>query len=457
MKPLRIKNPRRRFSAARDENGVPHVSAGSFRSALYGLGFLHAVDRPTQMLFGHAVASGRSAERIADKPELLETDRFFRKAGLYLNLDAEVHRLDDVTFGHLTAYCEGVNDGMKQYGRSLPMWATGFQLHPWNQQAVMLIGNLLNFGGLAIGQQQNERIFLELIQSGIQREKLQELFEPLMDNADFDLLRKIKISNRLSDQAMELLTDLPRLAGSNAWAVAPQRSASGGALLASDPHLEVNRLPALWYEAVLEWEDGWVMGATLPGCPLFAVARTSRLAWGVTYLKGDTSDYFIEDCRRDRENSWQYRRGDEWIDFRVREEKILRKGAAPELLNVYYNPLGTLDGDPSQLGDGYQLLTAWTGEAEGFERSVETWLALIDCAARLRPWIWCANAPSRLCAGSSPIALATSAGRPTACFRAAPVDIAGCCRYRPGTSETTGRAGCRATFCRAPTIRPRDT
>src|SRR5580704_17753120 len=220
MKPLRIKNPRRRFTAARDENGVPHVSAGSFQSALYGLGFLHAVDRPTQMLFGHAVASGRSAERIADKPELLETDRFFRRAGLYLNLDAEVNRLDDVTFGHLTAYCEGVNDGMKQYGRSLPMWATGFQLHPWNQQAVMLIGNLLSFGGLAVGQQQNERILLELIQTGIEREKLRELFEPLLDAADFDLLQKIKISNRLSDEALELLSDLPRLAGSNAWAVA---------------------------------------------------------------------------------------------------------------------------------------------------------------------------------------------------------------------------------------------
>ena len=80
--------------------------------------------------------------------------------------------------------------------------------------------------------------------------------------------------------------------------MAPQRSATGGALLASDPHLEVNRLPAIWYEAELHWEDEYVLGATLPGCPLFAVARTRDLAWGVTYLKGDTSDYFIEDCRQ---------------------------------------------------------------------------------------------------------------------------------------------------------------
>ena len=68
-------------------------------------------------------------------------------------------------------------------------------------------------------------------------------------------------------------------------------------IAAADPHLEVNRLPAIWYEAVLRWEDRYVMGATLPGCPLFAVARTNDVAWGVTYMKGDAIDYFIEDCR----------------------------------------------------------------------------------------------------------------------------------------------------------------
>ena len=84
-------------------------------------------------------------------------------------------------------------------------------------------------------------------------------------------------------------------------------------MLASDPHLEVNRLPAIWYEAVVRGPHGehYVLGATLPGCPLFAVARTERLAWGVTYLKGDTSDYFMEDCRPGGATGWQYRRGEQ--------------------------------------------------------------------------------------------------------------------------------------------------
>ncbi len=382
MKPLRIKTSRRRFSVARDEAGVPHISADAFRDALYALGFMHATDRPTQMLFSRAVARGSSAEQIADKPELLETDRFFRRAGLFLHLEREVSSLDDGAFGHLTAYCEGANDALKQWGRSLPIWATGFPVEPWNQAAVLLIGNLLNFGGLAVGQQQNERLLLELVQTGIADDKLRELFAPVLDGVDFELLRQVKIANKLSDEALELITDLPRLAGSNAWAICPGRSATGSALLAADPHLEVNRLPSIWYEAVLRWGDRYVLGATLPGSPMFAIGRTPEVAWGVTYLKGDTSDYFIEDCRRG-DRGWQYRRGESWHDFSVRTESIARKGAAAETMLVHTNPQGTLDGDPELAGEGYQLLVSWTGDYEGVGQSVTTWLDLVECRTTL--------------------------------------------------------------------------
>lgn len=378
MRALSLRHARRTLSAARDEDGVPHITASSWRDALYGLGYMHGLDRPTQLLFARAIASGRSAELIRDRGELIETDRFFRQAGLFLSIEREARALDPVVLGDVTAYCDGVNDGVRDAGRSLPMWATGFRPSPWDEQSVLLIGNLLSYGGLAVGQQQNERLILELIQAGIDDDLLRELFSPHLDNADFNLLRQVKISSQLSDEALELITDLPRLAGSNAWAVSPSRSATGTALLASDPHLEINRLPAIWYEAVLRWGDQYVLGATLPGCPLFAVARTERLAWGVTYMKGDTSDYFIEDCRPGGTTGWQFRRGDSWHDFQLREETILHKGGAAETLRIYSNPEGTLDVDPESTGPGLYLSTAWTGNDPGTGRSMATWVQVID-------------------------------------------------------------------------------
>jgi penicillin amidase len=378
MSDVVTKNAQRDFTVVRDDAGVPNIQATTWLDALYGLGYMHATDRGTQLLFSRTVASGRAAELIADKDELLETDRFFRRIGLHLNLDREVDQMDRRTHQQVTVYCAGVNDGIRAKRRSLPMWATGYQPEKWDPQAVLLVGRLLSFGGLAVSQMQNERLIVELIKAGANEAALAEMFEPRLDSLDFDLMREVNISNRLSDQALELIVDLPRLAGSNAWAVSPERSATGHALLASDPHLEVNRLPAIWYEAVLRWDSQYVMGATLPGFPLFSVGRNPKLSWGVTYMKGDTIDYFVEDCRCTEDGAWQFRREDQWQNFTVREESLKRKNNEPVPLRVYENEIGTLDADVDETGEGKYLSIAWAGRRVDASTAVSTWLDLIQ-------------------------------------------------------------------------------
>jgi penicillin amidase len=379
MKPLKFNHTRRPFTATRDAAGVPQIEAGSWLDALYGLGFLHGIDRGSQILFSRSVASGRGAEQIADRPELLETDRFFRRANLTGRLAQEAHLLDDYTFSQLTAYCEGVNDGLAEGGRTWPMWVVGFQPEAWNQESVLLIGLLLAYGGLAVSQYHGERLLLELIHAGINEQGLKDLFAPRLDNVDFALLRQVKLASQLSEDALELITDLPRLAGSNAWAVSPRRSATGSALLAGDPHLEINRLPAIWYEAVLRWGNEYVLGATLPGCPLFAVARTRHLAWSVTYLKGDTIDYFIEDCRVGGATGWQYRRGEQWRDFALREETIAHKSGESETHKIYSTDCGVLESDSNTCEPGYHLVTRWAGSDPGSGQAIASWLDMVGC------------------------------------------------------------------------------
>lgn len=415
MEPLTFKASRFEFKAHRDEAGVPHIEAASWLEALYALGYLHALDRPTQIHFARTVAAGRSAERFANRPELVEMDRLLRRAGIHRRLSEEVGMLPQRLRDQLDWYCRGVNDGLSEVGRTLPMWATGYQPLPWDPEGVLLIGNLLSFAGLAVGEQETKRVMLELIQLGIDDDRLRELFSPYLDGVDFEPLRRVNLAKKLSDDALEILADLPRLAGSNAWAVAPERSATGGALLASDPHLEVNRLPAIWYEAVLRWrtsEDGpeeYAMGATLPGCPLMAVGRTPRLAWGVTYMHASTSDYFIEELRiaegHETENQdpddtnpkpddaepvdaepdeeaetvgpirWQYRRGEEWIDYKPRTERINRKGDEPVEEIVYENEVGTLTLEPNEPGE--YISVAWVGSRPGAGRAIGGWLDVI--------------------------------------------------------------------------------
>src|SRR5690606_19164138 len=94
MESITIRKARYPFTAQRDEAGVPHVQAADWRSAIYALGYLHALDRPTQISLARTIAAGRGAERIAAKTELAEMDAFLRRANLSKNIDAEVAALE---------------------------------------------------------------------------------------------------------------------------------------------------------------------------------------------------------------------------------------------------------------------------------------------------------------------------------------------------------------------------
>ncbi len=179
MDTIKTESARYPFVAHRDEAGVPHVQAENLQQAIYALGYLHGTDRPTQVYFSLAVASGRAAERIAATPELVEMDRFFRRAALFRGFRREILQLPPRVQLLLSHYCDGLNDALVDAGRTLPMWITGFRPQPWSPQSVLLIGNLLSFAGLAIGQQNNERLLVELVQLGIEDRRIRELFAPI--------------------------------------------------------------------------------------------------------------------------------------------------------------------------------------------------------------------------------------------------------------------------------------
>ncbi len=92
MDPIVAKSARHEFTAARDENGVRTLwpPIGSMPLCLG----IHARDRSSDAgVFRSAIAGGQAAERISNKPELVEMDKFLRRAGLYRDLESEVRRL----------------------------------------------------------------------------------------------------------------------------------------------------------------------------------------------------------------------------------------------------------------------------------------------------------------------------------------------------------------------------
>ena len=82
--------------------------------------------------------------------------------------------------------------------------------------------------------------------------------------------------------------------GSNNWAVAGTRSATGFPLLSGDPHLDLT-LPSIWYEVhLIVPGDLDVYGVTIPGLPGVIIGFNRDVAWSFTNTGADVLDFYRE-------------------------------------------------------------------------------------------------------------------------------------------------------------------
>jgi penicillin amidase len=342
---------RRPVDIRHSPEGVPRASAVSWDDAWYGLGWLHGVDRGGQACLARILAQGRVCELLRDDAEALAVDLYFRRLGLAEDARQHIGRLQPESAVLLRSYCEGLTDAL-QVHPPWPLRLAGYRPQPFVPADALSVLKLVSFMGLTEEQRLVETFLIELVRRGADGSQIQELF-PNADTVDVDLLRGLRsVPSLFPPEALS--SGCRGTAGSNAWVVAGARTASGAPLLCNDPHLQINRLPAVLYEARIEAGAEWLHGATVPGMPGFLTARTARLAWGVTYSFADTADFFVERCRDGR-----FLRDGAWVPFRTRRESIARRRHPPQEVVVFENDHGVLEGDPAEAGD--YLCFGWAG------------------------------------------------------------------------------------------------
>ncbi len=345
----------------RDSNGVPHVFAQRQADLLKGLGYCHARDRGLQMLIQRSLAQGRTCEQLDGSDEMLEVDRFFRRLNLRRDADREIAKLSEPTLECVRAYCEGVNEF---FSKKIPweLRLRGFSYEEWTLEDSILVLRLTAYVTLAQSQGDVERLFVEMVQGGVPRGHLEELFPGLLDSVDFSQIERIRLGERLLPESVKWKLPMGPAAASNNWVLAGSKTSGGSALLANDPHLEFNRLPAVWNEVVLETGERYCIAATMPGLPGTPIGRSNDLAWGATYTFMDAIDSWMEDCR-DGCYRRDYDGEEKWEPFAQRRERVLRRGGDPVDLLFYENCHGVLDGDPGQAG--LYLATQWASRTAG--------------------------------------------------------------------------------------------
>lgn len=332
-----------------DDFARPYVRAGSLEDALFAQGWLHARERSWQMELLRRAGSGRLAELLG--PALLDTDRELWRAGVpqFAQRLAANPSLDSRR--RIEAYVAGVNAGLA----SLRVRAPEFLLlasgpRPWTAADVYAVGAAISWD--SANNLDNELLRLELARH-IDRARFMA-FVP-MDGAarSFPYVLPPSGTPPASLASLDAVEQfgLPSTAlGSNGWAVAPARSASGRALFAFDSHDTLSH-PTLFYEVHLFFGEGRELrGWSLPGLPGVINGYNEYWAWGLTNI-GDTQDTFL----LSREEPV------------VRREKVeipVRFRRNPARLEVQYTAYGPV------VSDSPRLALSWVGhrvDAGGFD------------------------------------------------------------------------------------------
>lgn len=87
--------------------------------------------------------------------------------------------------------------------------------------------------------------------------------------------------------------------GSNTWAIGPQHTASGNAIVAGDGHLPLT-VPPLLHNMHIDTQllgggDWHVIGVTIPGTPAMGLGTNGQVGWSHTWLGDDVNDWYREE------------------------------------------------------------------------------------------------------------------------------------------------------------------
>src|SRR5215218_11482399 len=271
----------------RDRFGVPQIFAENERDLFFAQGYVHAQDRFFQMELGRRAGHGSLSELLGGRA--LELDRLSRTVGLG-RIASSAESGSSETLCVLEAYSAGVNACLESEPRP-----PEFELlrllrpEPWTPSDTAAWSLIMAWSLSASWE-------LKLLQES-----------PEEEAKDVDGLRAY----------------LDPDAGSNAWAAAPSRSATGSALLAGDPHLLLG-IPCLWYEVGLYGGPYKVVGASLPGTPGVVIGHNEEIAWSVTAALTDVQDLYVERFKEGGSSHYEHAGG--WREAGIRIEEIPVRG-----------------------------------------------------------------------------------------------------------------------------------
>ncbi len=396
-------------TVTRDGHGVPTIQATTSADLFRAQGYVDAQDRFFLMDYRRHVTAGRLSELVGENEDALAADKVVRTMGWRHVAEQEWELLTPQTQEALQAYADGVNAYLatRSTGElALEYVVLGLRVdvsdpEPWDP-----IDSLAWLKAMAWDLRSNYDDELEralLYRSVGDVERVDELFPPYPEDRNAPILPtagqtatetaaagvplplmdpQVQAAIEATDRALAAIPEMigtDEGTGSNSWVVAGEHTESGSPILANDPHLAISA-PGVWSQVGLRCAPVGddcpydVAGFSFAGMPGVIIGHNAHLAWGLTNLGPDVTDFFLE---RVTDAGQEVDGGT--VPVQVRQETIKVNGGADVTLEVRTTTHGPILSDvldeldvvrraPTSTGVPglrYEVALAWTALRPG--------------------------------------------------------------------------------------------
>ena len=269
----------------RDRYGVASIVASNTPDAMGALGYATCRDSAERMALNYKFARGRMAE-VQGRTELF-ADGVLRAIGYEEIAASAFPGLTKDLQAYVLAYCAGANRALAEQKGRLPAW-----IRPFTPTDVLALALFIN--------------------SAFALNDMREAITPF---------------------------------GSNQFAVAPFRSATGHPILSCDPHLEWSGI-FLWYEYAIYTPAFQFRGVSITGLPFPNMGHTNHVAWSMT--NNDPTTWSLYHVKPDPQDPSRYSCHGSWRKFGEKrlELKVLENGE----LKTEFRTVRTTEWGPMAIG-----------------------------------------------------------------------------------------------------------
>ncbi len=333
-----------------DEQMIPHIFAENNHDLYYAQGYITAKDRLWQLDFQTRFAGGRLSEVIG--PKAIHIDSYQRRMGMVYGAENTLLEMekDPEIKEIMHAYTAGINayiHSLKPEDYPIEFKILDYQPEDWKPINSALLLKLMS----ATLTADSDQFYMSNALSKYGADAVKELFpdypfreDPIIPKGtkwNFKALETPKQPLIASGKSVcnQPTKQIEEGIGSNNWALAGTKTASGYPMLANDPHLDLT-LPSIWYQIQMASNDVNAYGVSIPGAPGIVIGFNRNVAWGVTNVGANVMDWYRIKFKDNSQREYWY--NNKWNPLKPRIEEIAVRGGKTILDTVYYTHHGPI-------------------------------------------------------------------------------------------------------------------